>query len=218
MKHKEFTWRKLPHIQYEGAIMFVTFRLYDSLPKAIIDKLKYDFDNAALELHKKFYLNKPLYKQLFEELHTSHFRKIDDALHKIQNGPQWLGQKDVAERVAKALQYWDGKRIELLSYCIMPNYVHIVFRLLAEGKGEKRAYLNEIMHSIKSFSAKECNKVLGGHGNFWTDESYDRIVRDRDELFNIINYVLDNPVKAGLCSERREWRWSYLKEDYNEFV
>ena len=218
MKHKEFTWRNLPHIQYEGATMFVTFRLYGSLPKAIIDKLKYDFDNAVLELHKKYYLNKPLYKQLYKELQTSHIHKLDDALHKVQNGPQWLKQEDVAKIVAEALHYWDEKRIDLMSYCIMPNHVHLVFRLFAEGEGDKRAYLSEIMHSIKSFSAKKCNEVLKRNGNFWMDESYDRIVRDRNELFNVISYVLDNPIKAGLCEERKDWQWNYVKEEYNEFI
>lgn len=218
MKHKEFTWRNLPHIQYEGATMFVTFRLFDSLPKAIIDKLKYDFDNAVLNLHKECYWNKSLYKRRYEELHASHFHKLDDALHKIQSGPQWLKQEDVARIVAEALEFWDEKRIELMNYCIMPNHVHVVFRLFTEREGEKRAYLSEIMHSIKGFSAKKCNKVLGRNGNFWMDESYDRIVRDRNELYNIIDYVLDNPVKAGLCEERKEWRWNYVKEVYDEFL
>jgi REP element-mobilizing transposase RayT len=34
-------------------------------------------------------------------------------------------------------------------------------------------------------------------------------VRDHKELMRIVNYVLNNPVKAGLSEKWEDWKWSY---------
>lgn len=124
----------------------------------------------------------------------------------------------LAKIVADSLHHWDGRRLELMAYCIMSNHVHVVFRLFDASEIKKPFYLEQIMHSIKLFSARECNKLLGESGEFWQSESYDRLVRDDEELKRIIRYVLNNTVKAGLCREIKDWKWSYIKEIYNEFM
>ena len=60
------------------------------------------------------------------------------------------------------------------------------------------------MHSLKSFTGNECNRLLGRGSAFWQDESYDHWVRDDDELHRIIDYVESNPVKAGLVNKSTE--------------
>ena len=64
------------------------------------------------------------------------------------------------------------------------------------------------MHSFKSFTANECNKLLGRTGQFWQDESYDHWVRDDEELQRIIQYVEQNPVKARLAEAAMAYRYS----------
>ncbi|MAU00364.1 MAG: hypothetical protein CL608_24750 [Anaerolineaceae bacterium] len=61
------------------------------------------------------------------------------------------------------------------------------------------------MHSLKRYTAVEANKVLGRQGQFWQHESYDHIVRDEAELQRIRQYVLNNPVKAGLVDSAEQW-------------
>jgi hypothetical protein len=63
--------------------------------------------------------------------------------------------------------------------------------------------LPEILHSWKSFSAKEANKALSRSGVFWQEESYDHLIRDEDDFRHALTYVLDNPEKAGL----KGWKW-----------
>ena len=67
------------------------------------------------------------------------------------------------------------------------------------------------MQSLKRYTARQANKILGREGAFWQDESYDRMIRDGEEYARIIDYVLENPVKAGLVSKWEEWRWTYCK-------
>ena len=58
--------------------------------------------------------------------------------------------------------------------------------------------LSEILHSWKSFSAKEANHILNRTGAFWQDESFDHIVRDEKNLEKFSCYIQENPKKAGL--------------------
>ena len=69
--------------------------------------------------------------------------------------------------------------------------------------------VTEILGKHKGSTARECNKLLNRSGKFWQHESYDHVVRNGKELNRIVNYVLYNPVKAGLCDEWEEWKYSY---------
>ncbi len=62
---------------------------------------------------------------------------------------------------------------------------------------------------LKGSTARECNKLLKRTGAFWQHESYDHVVRNEDELRRIVEYVLNNPVKAGLVEVEEDWMWSY---------
>lgn len=64
------------------------------------------------------------------------------------------------------------------------------------------------MHSVKSYTAKEANKILRRARRFWQKESYDHWVRDVDELQRIIDYIANNPVKAWLVKNPYEWYFS----------
>ena len=71
--------------------------------------------------------------------------------------------------------------------------------------------LNKIMQSLKRHTARRANCFLGREGAFWQDESYDRVIRNNDEYIRTVNYVLENPVKAGLVLKWEDWRWMYCK-------
>ncbi len=69
------------------------------------------------------------------------------------------------------------------------------------------------MQSLKRHTARQANIVLDRKGALWQDESYDHVIRDNEEYIRIINYVLENPVKAGLVSKWDEWPWTFCKSD-----
>lgn len=84
----------------------------------------------------------------------------------------------------------------------MPNHVHAVIEP-AEGYP-----LGTIIHSWKSFTANKVNKILGRTGAFWHDDYFDRFMRDEGHLMRTIDYVEQNPVKAGLVDRAENWPWS----------
>lgn len=160
------------------------------------------------------------------EKHFEEYDKLLDRNKKIQ----YLKNPKVAEVVRQSIHYYDKRKFELICYTIMPNHVHLVFRLL-EQKSEKgkcvlqssssyqpfqteregkQKRMSKIMQSIKGYSAREANKILNRKGNIWQSESYDHIVRNEDELEKIIKYVIYNPVKAKLVEEWEDWELTYL--------
>jgi putative transposase len=69
--------------------------------------------------------------------------------------------------------------------------------------------LPSALKGIKGYTARQINKLQGARGSvFWQDESYDHWARDEAEMLRIIQYIEDNPVKAGLCPQADDWSWS----------
>jgi len=57
------------------------------------------------------------------------------------------------------------------------------------------------MKGLKGATARRLNQSRGTKGTVWQEESFDRIVRDQQELDEKLNYMFMNPVKAGLTSD-----------------
>lgn len=68
--------------------------------------------------------------------------------------------------------------------------------------------LDRIVHSWKSYAAHQANRVPRRNGAFWHRDYFDRYIRDEGHLSRTIDYIENNPVKAGLASGPLEWRWS----------
>lgn len=113
------------------------------------------------------------------------------------HGECLLRNESAAQIVANALKNFEGKRYALHAWCVMPNHVHVIFRP-HEGFS-----LTGVLHSWKSFTAHAINKLLGRSGGLWQQESYDHLIRDQADLEHHINYVRNNPAKAGL----KNWKW-----------
>ena len=229
--YKERTARNLPHYHPPEATLFLTFRLAGTVPKQVLrkygsekqwfkneirrlDRLKLNDDSDELQHHQERLL----------KFHRRWFREFEDILHKAETGPTWLKDESVAKVVVDALHYRDGNVFRLDGYCVMSNHVHTVFAPLLSGAElrESRSFrrlsflsenppLDAIMKSLKGYTAWAANRVLGRRGTFWEQESYDHVIRNDAEFYRIMNYVLNNPVKAGLVSSWKQWKWSYRR-------
>ena len=75
--------------------------------------------------------------------------------------------------------------------------------------------LDVIMKNIKGPSAWYANKYLNKHGQFWERESFDIYIRNEKMLNNVITYILENPVKAGIVENWEDYSGNYFVETYN---
>jgi len=184
----------LPHWTLtQGGVYAVTFRLGDSLPKAVLERLRHE--RAALEADVVA-LNGILAKQEEQRLARLCSEKIEAYLD-AGSGSCWLRQADIADMVAAAILHFDGARYRIHAWCVMPNHVHVLVEL------PPGIQLAGIVHSWKSFTAKAANARLGRTGEFWQPEYFDHLIRDQADFAHAVRYIEQNPVMAGLTA----WRW-----------
>ncbi len=189
--HREWNSRGyLPHFDHPGLVQSITFRLADSVPADVIEKWRFELKLTGGEA-----ANDPRCAELRERI-----EKYSDE----GKGACWLRNPEIAEIVENALLHFDGERYRLLAWCVMPNHVHALIETM-DGFP-----LGDVVHSWKSFTAKECNRVLKRQGEFWMPDYFDRYIRDKRHLDAVVEYIANNPVKAGLCGKPEEWRWSHL--------
>jgi len=63
------------------------------------------------------------------------------------------------------------------------------------------------MQEIKSVSSHRINKETQHAGKVWQEESFDRAMRSAEDLDLKIDYVINNPVRAGIVATPSEYRW-----------
>lgn len=100
-----------------------------------------------------------------------------------------------------------GTRYRLHAAVVMPDHVHLILTPLVDESRRSVVSLIEIMKAIKGASAHAINRRRQSRGTIWQEESFDRVVRSSEGLDAKIAYILENPVRKGLVSEPREYRW-----------
>jgi REP element-mobilizing transposase RayT len=185
---------RLPHWTRDGAAYAVTFRLADSLPKSVLEWWEFERSDLVRTAQQ---LGRPLTSHEEKRLDVLFSKRVDKYLDEGQ-GKCRLREDRIAAVVARALEFFDGSRYRLFAWCVMPNHVHAVLQPLPGHE------LPQILHSWKSYTAKEINKLLEIKGEFWGIEYYDHLIRDERDFSAQIEYALANPSKAGL----QNWKWS----------
>jgi REP element-mobilizing transposase RayT len=98
------------------------------------------------------------------------------------------------------------KKIFMRVAIVMPDHVHLIFTLLHD-QNDVPYSLGEVMKGIKGVSARRINQLMGRSGNLWLDESFDHVIRNFEHSQSKLEYVCDNPVRAGLVRSANEYPW-----------
>jgi REP element-mobilizing transposase RayT len=169
-------------------VQSIGFRLADAVPLVLIEMWK---------------------QQLHVDRHTPAtdprmigLRRKIDRYEDVGHGSCVLRNPRAAAIVEAALLYFDRERYSVIAWCVMPNHVHVMIEPY-EG-----FTLPIILHSWKSYTAKEINKLLRKRGQFWLEEYHDRYIRNERHFHTMVSYIENNPVKAGLCREAAQWAHS----------
>ncbi len=180
----------LPHWERPGSNYFVTFRLADSLPQPIREQL------AARKLRLETARNSDRKLLAVESvaLNALSTKRIE-ALLDAGSGSCLLRDPANASIVGDVLGRDNSTHYLLRAWCVMPNHVHVVFA--TDGP------LARIVQAWKSVSSKLINRRLQRRGTLWQREYYDRLLRDEAELTRAVEYVEQNPLRAGLT----QWPW-----------
>jgi putative transposase len=223
MNKKESYRRNLPHYNTPGQVYFVTWILETSVPKKAFK------ENAILLQISKHNLENAIRNNLppekiqgikieHQKLNKSLNRKIEKILHNELHPEIDLRIQANLNTVIETLQFWELKRIETIALSIMPNHVHWVFFLKEKDNDGKIIYLQDLLHSVKLFTAKKINTLENRTGRLWAKESFDTTIRNDNHLVNVVNYTLHNPTNAGFVKSWKEWKGNFVNEKYLEVV
>ena len=174
----------LPH--FDGIVLpqFITFHLADSMPRKVIERWQEEL-KFAQDKQQRLLLVRRVEKYLDQGY-----------------GELLLKDKRVAGMVQNSLLKFDGLRYRLFAWVVMPNHVHSLMTRFEEFE------LKDLLHSLKSYTAHEANKILQREGKFWIDDYFDRYIRNEKHFYKTVEYIENNPVKAGLCAEPSDWPFS----------
>jgi putative transposase len=85
---------------------------------------------------------------------------------------------------------------------IMPDHVHFFCSPDNESEDLKR-----FMQAWKEWTAKRLTRECGIKEHIWQKEFFDHVLRNEESYKEKWQYVLNNPVRAGLVKEAEEWPW-----------
>jgi putative transposase len=177
--------RNLPHWHPEDKCIFLTWRLYGSLPTGFLRGVRLNTGVRPSE----------------------EFRLAEKLLDRATDGPLWLKNPAVAGAVIQVLRRGalEFRRYDLHAYSVMTNHVHVLLTPLA--------CVRNITRALKGITAQAGNRILRRTGQrFWQDESFDHWVRSEGEFIRIQKYIENNPVKAGLVAKAEDWPWSSARK------
>jgi putative transposase len=128
--------RHLPHWQPLGRSIFLTWRLFGSLPQEVIAELN---RNQNLSEGKTFLM-------------------ADRELDNLRTGPRWLNEASIARCVIAALYSGEHElhQYVLHAFAIMPNHVHVLI--------EPSVSLARITNGLKGATARQGQSVTRANG------------------------------------------------------
>ncbi len=178
----------LPHVDAPDLYQFVTFRLCDALPRTLLRQWRQELRSLSPKRRQQI---------LQQRIAESEDRGY---------GHCYLAIPAIAQMLQEELLREDNLKYHLKAWCIMPNHVHVLVQT-------SNASLSAIIRQWKGRSALRANRYLQRKGNFWAKEYFDRYIRNQKHYAAVVQYIRDNPVRAGLVKKPEQWRWSYWNED-----
>lgn len=178
----------MPHIDLGAHPQFVTWHLADAMPMELLRAWRNELGNNPEEARKG-------------EIYRLIEKHVDEGY-----GSQALRDPRVGRIVQESLAFNHRRLYHLHSWAVMPTHVHVLLTPLPDKP------LGEVVRTVKSYTAKEANRILGRTGRFWQEDYFDRWIRNEEHFQRVLAYIEWNPVKAKLCQDPTLWPWSSANE------
>jgi len=194
VKTTRFTRGRLPHWEVERGSYFVTARCHDSLPAEAVDRLRV-IANSLNAIAAA--------TPAFQSLQRQYFHTMEKYLD-VGRGEAPLRDPRAAGILAREFAAMSDQGAEVVHYTIMPNHWHALITAVDDIDFE----LHALMRRLKGRTARGINQALGRSGPLWQREWFDRWNRHESEWERCVQYIRQNPVKAGLVRDWREHPWT----------
>lgn len=118
----------------------------------------------------------------------------------------FLTEREKLEYIKLLNQYKNEYHITIIAYCVMNNHVHVLVHV------KDIEDLTKYMHKINTSYGIYFNKNRKRVGYVYRDRFKTQVINDEKHLYNCIIYIHNNPVKANICQNANEYRYSSYKE------
>jgi REP element-mobilizing transposase RayT len=182
-------WRgRLPHWEVVDGLYFITIHLAGAIPECALQRIRAMANQAASGQRMQQ-----------SSLQNKIFREMERWLDRIGT-VNYLSHHEIAIAVMEAIEHRSALGVwNAIEYTVMPTHAH----LLADMKAGR---LKQTIESLKEHTGRKATKILQIQGQrFRQKEWFDHWVRSAEEESAIIEYIRQNPVKAGLVSSYLDW-------------
>jgi len=130
---------------------------------------------------------------------------------------RWILPEWARDIVLESIRHDDARRYNLDAAVVMPDHAHLVLTPGIDELRQRVMPLFEVMQAIKGAAARKINQRLKGHGAIWQEESFDRVLRTAEDNDAKVMYILENPVRRGLVSDWRKYKWMWHRPFPNPY-
>ena len=96
--------------------------------------------------------------------------------------------------------------IQLISYCVMSNHAHILIYMVSIEE------VSKLMRKLNTAYAIYYNKNEERVGFVFANRYYSQTIKNERHLWECIQYIHKNPVKAGIVDKPERYSFSSFKE------
>jgi REP-associated tyrosine transposase len=122
--------------------------------------------------------------------------------HGVDDRPIFLTDLDRFQLLALLRRVSEQVGWRVVAWCLMTTHYH----LLVVGAAEPR--ISWAMQKLNSVYAREFNRRHRRRGHLFGERFTDTVVESDEHLGAAIDYILENPVRAGLVQGVGHWPWS----------
>lgn len=130
---------------------------------------------------------------------TTYFHVITQGIHKNYIFER---EEDIKYYIKIMYNLIEKQKVEILAYCIMNNHAHMLI------KAEEIKELSKYMQRLNTKYAIYYNKKYEKVGYVFRDRYKSEGIYTEEQLYCCINYIYNNPVKAGMCNKASEYPYS----------
>ena len=162
-----------PHWSQAGAIVFITFRTHDSIPREVLDRWEKEKQEwirrlgFSIDQHWSDVL--PTLDPERQHQFKKEFNRCREDFLDRCHGDCVLRKPELAKIVADTLMHFDGIRYRMGDFVVMPNHVHLMASF-----GSEDAVVSQC-DSWLHYSARQIKLARGSKGKFWQQESERRL-------------------------------------------
>ena len=107
--------------------------------------------------------------------------------------------------IEKLAYYKEKSGYNLYGYCLMSNHIHIILE-------ERKEPISIVIKRISSSYVYYYNYKYARCGHLFQERFKSETVEDESYFVTVLRYVHQNPVRANICKEVKDYKWSSYKE------